>query len=137
MLNDFIGGGQVFLHKVRMFVQVFNRSFHISILIGVAVAISFNYSSIKRLNWDGIISYRKSTTALAFDEAMNFIRAQIGNKPNHVTYINAKYGNKLWKNIDPYKIERMGIFKQANEKALVVTASNDKCKFRQSRTDFG
>ena len=120
MLNDFIGGGQVFLHKVRMFVQVFNRSFHISILIGVAVAISFNYSSIKRLNWDGIISYRKSTTALAFDEAMNFIRAQIGNKPNHVTYINAKYGNKLWKNIDPYKIERMGIFKQANDKALVL-----------------
>ena len=38
MLNNFIGGGQVFLHKVRMFWQVFTRTIHMALLLGVIVS---------------------------------------------------------------------------------------------------
>ena len=33
MFNNFIGGGQVFLHKTRMFSQVFKKTIYISIMI--------------------------------------------------------------------------------------------------------
>ena len=37
MLNDFIGGGQVFLHKLRMLLQVLRSSFTSSLLVSVAI----------------------------------------------------------------------------------------------------
>ena len=37
MLNDFTGGGQIFLHKLRMFFQVLHRSFMTSLLVSLAL----------------------------------------------------------------------------------------------------
>ncbi len=52
MLNNFIGGGQVFLHKVRMFSQVFFRTLHVSLFIGIIIAVWLNWSYAQRVDWD-------------------------------------------------------------------------------------
>ena len=58
MLNNFIGGGQVFLHKIRMFSQVFFRTLHVSMFIGIFIAVWLNWSAAQRVDWDGFLSYR-------------------------------------------------------------------------------
>jgi hypothetical protein len=35
MLSNYIGGGQVFLHKVRMLLQVLARSLHLALAAGI------------------------------------------------------------------------------------------------------
>ena len=117
MFNNFIGGGQVFLHKVRMFGQVFFRSFHVSLLVGILLALLINWGSLQRLDWSGFFSYRKSVLAISFSEAANVIREAIGKEPNHISYINAKTNNDQWNNINPHKIYHMGIFQRANNQA--------------------
>ena len=42
MLNNFIGGGQVFLHKVRMFKQVASTTFKVALLIGIGATVSLS-----------------------------------------------------------------------------------------------
>jgi hypothetical protein len=37
MLNNFIGGGQVFLHKVRMFRQVLRTTVFVSVMRGALI----------------------------------------------------------------------------------------------------
>ena len=117
MFNDFIGGGQVFLHKVRMFGQVFFRSFHVSLLVGILLALLINWGSLQRLDWSGFLSYRKSVLAISFSEAANVIRETIGKEPNHISYINARTNNSEWNNINPHKIYHMGIFQRADNQA--------------------
>ena len=68
MLNNFIGGGQVFLHKIRMFSQVFFRTMNVSLIVGIIVAGCTYYNSLTKLDWDAFISYRKAVLALDFDE---------------------------------------------------------------------
>lgn len=123
MLNDFIVGGQVFLHKVRMFVQVFNRSFHISLLLGVFIAVLVNWSSLYKLEWDEFLSYRKAKTAIAWDDAINVIRSSIGKDDLHVSYIDAKYKGKAWKKVNPSKLVKISMFKQADDKAFTLFKS--------------
>ena len=53
MLNNFIGGGQVFLHKVRMFWQVLARTIHIAFLLGVLLAAYINKRELMELDWQG------------------------------------------------------------------------------------
>lgn len=114
MLNNFIGGGQVFLHKVRMFSQVFFRTLHVSLFVGVLIACWLNWSDMQRVDWNGFVSYRKALLALDWDDAFAGIRESLGKDPNHITYINAKSGGKIWKNIDPYKVIRMNLFQRAD-----------------------
>jgi len=118
MLNNFIGGGQVFLHKVRMFGQVFYRTLHVSLFVGVLLAILFNWPIIQKLDWQGFLSYRKSVVALSWDEAMNVMRSNIGKKPDHTTYIDASTGNRKWERIDPIKVKRMSTFQVADKKGF-------------------
>ncbi len=120
MFNNFIGGGQVFLHKVRMFGQVFFRSFHVSLLVGILLALLINWGSLQRLDWDGFLSYRKSVFAISFSDAANVIRGAIGKEPNHISYINARTNNSEWNNINPHKIYQMGIFQRADNQAWVL-----------------
>ena len=117
MLNNFIGGGQVFLHKVRMFGQVFFRSLHVSLFVGILLALLINWGSLQRLDWNGFLSYRKSVVAISFSEAANVIREAIGKEPNHISYINARTNNSVWNDINPYKIYHMGIFQRADNQA--------------------
>jgi len=115
MLNNFIGGGQVFLHKVRMFSQVFSRTLHVSLFVGVLVVCLFNWSSVQKVDWDGFVSYRKAIIALEWDNAFSGIRESLSKSANNITLINAKVGNRVFKNIDPYKVVRMSIFQKANK----------------------
>lgn len=114
MLNNFIGGGQVFLHKVRMFSQVFFRTLHVSLFVGIFIACWLNWSDMQKVDWNGFVSYRKASLALSWDDAFAGIRESLGKDPNHITYINAKSGGKIWKNIDPYKVIRMNLFQRTD-----------------------
>ena len=118
MLNNFIGGGQVFLHKVRMFSQVFFRTLHVSLFVGILVTCWLNWSSAQRVDWSGFVSYKKATMALGFDDTFAGIRETIGKNPNHITYINAKSGNRVYENIDPYKVVRMSLFQRSNKEGM-------------------
>jgi len=118
MLNNFIGGGQVFLHKVRMFSQVFSRTLHVSLFVGILVVCLFNWSSVQRIDWNGFVSYRKAIIALEWDNAFSGIRASLGKSSNNITLVNAKVGNRVFENIDPYKVIRMSVFQKANRGLL-------------------
>ena len=104
MFNNFIGGGQVFLHKVRMFGQVFFRNLHVSLFVGILLALLINWQSLQRLDWNGFLSYRKAVIAISFSEAANVIREAIGKEPNHISYINARTNSSQWNDINPHKI---------------------------------
>ena len=56
MINNFIGGGQVFLHKVRMFEQVFFRTLNISIIVGLIASIGFHVKDLQRYSEITIIN---------------------------------------------------------------------------------
>jgi len=114
MLNNFIGGGQVFLHKVRMFAQVFFKTLHVSLFAGLLVAFWLNWGAMQRLDWDGFYSYRKAVVAIEWDNAFAGIRSSIGKNPDHITYINAKSRGRVWRDIDPYKVTRLHLFQKAD-----------------------
>jgi len=121
MINNFIGGGQVFLHKVRMFWQVFTRTIHIAFLVGIIVAIALHSNELGQLVKQAFYSYRKAVLADSFDDAMNKIRASIGNKPNHITFVNAKTKAGIWGiKIDPRKVVRINVFKEANTVGMLL-----------------
>ncbi len=119
MFNNFIGGGQVFLHKVRMFWQVFTKTIHIAFLVGIVTAYVIHNAQLRQLDLQAFYSYRKAVLADDFDEAMNKIRASIGNKPNHITFVNAKTKVGVWATkIDPRKVIRAYVFKKADDAAM-------------------
>lgn len=119
MFNNFIGGGQVFLHKIRMFWQVFARTIHIAFFLGVIAATSIHSTELKQLDWQAFFSYRKAVLADDFDRAMNEIRITIGNKPNYITLVNAKTKVGSWATkIDPRKVIRSHVFKEANSRGM-------------------
>ena len=63
MLNNFIGGGQVFLHKIRMFQQVFMRTLWVSLIIGVLSALAMYNQELKGMQWQAFYDYRKAILA--------------------------------------------------------------------------
>ncbi|MGV2433257.1 MAG UNVERIFIED_CONTAM: hypothetical protein LVQ98_08435 [Rickettsiaceae bacterium] len=73
MFNNFIGGGQVFLHKVRMFRQVAITTVLISLLIGIIGAYKLNELQAKNLDMDAALSYAKAKLALAIDPVISKI----------------------------------------------------------------
>lgn len=121
MFNDFIGGGQVFLHKVRMFWQVFNRTIHIALFLGVILAVSIYRSQLKQLDLVAVYSYQKAILADNFDSDINELRPAIGKAPDRINLVNAKTKSGIWAtNIDPRKIRCAYLFKQANNKAVAL-----------------
>ena len=74
MLNNFISGGQVFLHKVRMFKQVAFSSLFISLIIGIVIAGSFKIGEFNQLNQAKIpaaYAYGKARVSLAVDDGFS------------------------------------------------------------------
>ena len=119
MLNNFIGGGQVFLHKVRMFWQVFTKTIHIAFLLGIIAATGMHSKELKSLDWQAFYSYRKAILADDWDGAVNKIRMSIGKRPNHITLVNVKTtGGMRINKIDPRKVIRSHVFRQANSLAI-------------------
>lgn len=119
MFNDFIGGGQVFLHKVRMFWQVFMRTIHIAFLVGIIVATSLQSKGLKELDWHALFSYEKAFMADSFDGAMNGIRKSLGKNQDHITFINANTKEGVWAvAIDPRKVMRSYVFINTHSAAM-------------------
>ena len=119
MLNNFIGGGQVFLHKVRMFLQVFTRTIHMALLLGVIVSGIIYSKELQTLDWQAVYSYRKAVLADEFDKAVNELRRSIGKRPSYVTLINAKSkSGRSVINIDPRKIRYSYSFNRLNNIAI-------------------
>ena len=77
MLNDFTGGGQIFLHKLRMFFQVLHRSFMTSLLISLAIVGFISYKPAQILDLKAAMTYQKALLADGFDEASRGIRQTI------------------------------------------------------------
>lgn len=106
MLNDFIGGGQVFLHKLRMLFQVLDRSFMASLLVSVAIVCVISYKPAQLLDLRAAMTYQKALLADSLDDAGYLIRKTINPKAkNYYTTIDAYDKKGLHaKDVDPRKI---------------------------------
>ena len=114
MLNNFIGGGQVFLHKVRMFRQVLRTTIFVSVVTGIILAWSFNHQSNKQIDIDGAITYAKAQLAVTLHPAISAI--SIG-KPRAT--VDAYSNDKLWqRNMSAYSVINGGRFKNAWDTAI-------------------
>ncbi len=92
MLNNFIGGGQVFLHKMRMLRQVFVTTIFVSLLTGFILTWSFSSSKNIGLDLDGATTYAKAKIALTIHPAISAI--SMGKTPANV---HAYSEGRLWK----------------------------------------
>lgn len=119
MLNNFIGGGQVFLHKVRMFKQVFIRTISIALLLGVIAANAIHSKELRALDWQAFFSYRKAILADDFAGAVNTMRISIDKEPTHISFINVKTNTGFVDtHVDPRTIIRARLFRHANNTAM-------------------
>jgi type IV conjugative transfer system coupling protein TraD len=120
MINNFIGGGQVFLHKVRMFHQVLVKTFFWATTIAVLGTLLVNQTAIKNANWPGFFSYYKAMLTLKTDEAFNEIRPSLGNHTPLKSLVNASsynhYSGKIinFTNVAPERVIKNSIFIRAN-----------------------
>jgi type IV secretory pathway TraG/TraD family ATPase VirD4 len=109
MLNNFIGGGQVFLHKVRMFRQVLRTTVFVSIVTGIILAWSFYYQSNKQIDINGAFTYAKAQIVITVHPALSAI--SIGNSR---PVVDAYSNGKIWqKNMSAYSVINNGLFKNA------------------------
>jgi len=92
MINNFIGGGQVFLHKVRMLRQVVGTTIIVSLIAGFFLCWSFSSSSTTKFDLDGATTYVKAKIALSVHPALSKI--SIGKSQANV---DAYSEGRLWK----------------------------------------
>jgi type IV conjugative transfer system coupling protein TraD len=114
MLNNFIGGGQVFLHKVRMFRQVLRTTVFVSLVTGIILAWSFYHQSSKQVDIDGAFTYVKAQIVITVHPALSAI--SIG-KSRPV--VDAYSNGKIWqKSMSAYSVINSGLFKTAWNTAI-------------------
>lgn len=70
MPNNFISGGQIFLHRFRMFKQVAASTLQIAILMGIIGAILLLRVQINEVDFKASISYIKANIAITIDDIM-------------------------------------------------------------------
>ena len=73
MINNFIGGGQVFLHKVRMLRQVLGTTLFVSIIAGCILTWSISSDKYAKLDIDGAITFAKAKLAITVHPAISAI----------------------------------------------------------------
>lgn len=116
MLNNYIGGGQVFLHNIRMLRQVVSTTIFVSVISGVLLAWSFNPSNSKKIDWDGALTYAKAKSTLVVHPALQVI--SIG-KP--LATVDAYSQGKLWhKRMMATSVIKSNKFKSAWSEAFVA-----------------
>jgi type IV conjugative transfer system coupling protein TraD len=119
MLNNFIGGGQVFLHKVRMLRQVLVTTIFVSLLAGFIITWSFSSSKDMGLDLDAATTYAKAKLSLTLHPAISAI--SIGKTPANV---HAYSEGRLWKkNMLASSVVSNNRFKSAWNMFLVVMQS--------------
>ena len=74
MLNDFIGGGQIFLHKLRMFAQVAGRSMSIALLISGICGAWYAYPMLQTADTKAALTYQRAVLAVGFSDSLKPIR---------------------------------------------------------------
>lgn len=92
MISNFIGGGQVFLHKVRMLRQVVGTTVVVSLLAGFCLTWSFSSGNAVKFDLDGAVTYAKARIALTVHPALSAI--SIGKSKANV---DAYSEGRLWK----------------------------------------
>lgn len=118
MLNNFIGGGQVFLHKIRMLKQVIGSVIFVSLLSGILVSWFTAAKYTQKLDLSAAMSYQKANMSLYFDIASRLY------KNKAPVRIDAYSNSKLWKkNVSAQEILNSNKFKKAWEDFLVAIYS--------------
>ena len=118
MINNFISGGQVFLHKVRMFRQVIITTIFVSLIIGFCLTWTVSVKNTK-LDLDGAVTYAKAKLALKVHPALSAI--SIGKSKANV---DAYSEGKLWKKrMLASSVISSNRFKSAWDQAIVFTYS--------------
>lgn len=92
MLNNFIGGGQVFLHKMRMLKQVISTTIFVSLITGVLLAWSLSSDNTQKVDLDGSITYASAKVVLVLHPTLSVI--SIGKT---VANVDAYSNGRLWK----------------------------------------
>ena len=59
MISNYIRGGQIFLHKIRMFMQVWKKTLNYSIILGLCISILYNQHIIRKLHFRANLIYFK------------------------------------------------------------------------------
>jgi type IV conjugative transfer system coupling protein TraD len=115
MLNDFTGGGQIFLHKLRMFFQVLHRSFMTSLLVSLAIVGFISYKPAQILDLKAAMTYQKALFADGFDDASRGIRQTINPRAKYYyTKVDAYSKKGLdTRDIDPRKIIKSNFYRAA------------------------
>lgn len=70
MLNDFIGGGQIFLHKIRMFMQVAGKSMSVATLVAAIGGGLYGYPKLQEIDLKAALTYQKAKMAITFSDAI-------------------------------------------------------------------
>lgn len=110
MLNNFIGGGQVFLHKVRMFKQVATTTFKLSLFIGICATVFLRLPEFKAIDTRASMSYVRASIAMTFHDIM----------PSHS-------GNRKAPTINAYTSR--GLFKKDVPAKAIITSNRFKSSY--------
>jgi type IV conjugative transfer system coupling protein TraD len=114
MINDFTGGGQIFLHKVRMFFQVFGRSFKAALLASIIIVGLISYKQINVFDLKAAMTYQKAIFANYIDTVTRIFRqSSITSLDCYYTKIDAYDRKGLHtKDASPLKILKSNWFKK-------------------------
>ena len=122
MFNNFIGGGQIFLHKIRMFMQVMNRSVIASIILASVVSLWNIYPKFTPIDMQAAISYQKAIIAVSSNDSIQYLKIMMRPKALYeiptITAITKK--GLFARRADARKILRSPIFKVAYEEVKSV-----------------
>lgn len=119
MFGNFIGGGQVFLHKARMLKQVVGTTIFLSVLAGFLLTWSSTSNQSMKYDFDGAHTYVKAKIAIICHPALAPI--SLGKAPANV---DAYSEGRLWKkNMLASSVISSNRFKSAWDGALVVFQS--------------
>jgi len=113
MLNDFIGGGQVFLHKIRMFKQVAAKTIKIGLLGGALLGTLICLPQGRKLDKGAAFSYVKAVLALELQDFCNDFRRDLGSKGETEIRINATSKSSRGWNVPPEQVLARPVFKKA------------------------
>ncbi|MFK7973699.1 MAG: hypothetical protein AB8B66_02390 [Rickettsiaceae bacterium] len=93
MISDYIGGGQVFLHKVRVLRQVIGMTILVAVLAGGVLSWYFNKTRMNQVDWSGAITYAKADILLTVHPVLSKISINGKTKATIDAYSNGQ----LWK----------------------------------------
>ncbi len=106
MLSNFTGGGQIFLHNLRMFMQVLGRSIVVSCSLALVTVVLISYQDLRKIDFPSSLTYQRALLISGFDKEISSIRAIInptsGNRRSKNYNTSDTKGTKSATTIDAY-----------------------------------